>query len=320
MNIALKNNQTPVQHRAKLTPQTATLSEDGGGDGDDVNGMVDRIIDRTSVSINYAASGLAGAITGAGAWVTNGLPGAVKATGSTLAGLWNTEKYGGVLKTVAMAGTLIGGVAGAVLALPVSIGMGAWQGAGEVKTDPPRQLNVGAAAKEGYKEVGESLTEFTEEIREDMREFGKYKLEPGEKPIEIPLIKTGATILAGVAGAVVGTAGAVVSGVAGAGSEFARGVGGAVTNKELNVGEKVMTLLPNAVGAVSHGAVYGLRTGLSTLGHAIENTWGDESTYGEMGAGLKGIWDDTKFGIGAAVAPQTVLLEEVKPEPPSDNG
>lgn len=317
MNIALKNNTVSRARNLAPAPQNVTLDQ---GDDDKAKGMVDRIIDRTAISANYAASGLAGGVTGIGAWVTKGIPGTFKATGSTLKGLWKTEKFGPILKGVAMAGTLVGGVVGGVLALPVSFVMGAWQGAGEVETNPPRQFNVGEAIKESYTEVGGGLKEFAADIAEDMKEFGEYKLKPGEKPVEIPLIRTGKTLVNGAIGLAVGAGGAVVSGVAGAGSEFARGVGGAFTNDELNVGEKVVSVLPNAIGAVSHGAIYGLRTGLATFGHAVANTWGDESTFGEFGDGVKGMWEDTKFGVAAAVAPQTVLLEEVKPDPPADQG
>lgn len=286
-------NQTPQQ-----PPQTKP--EPPASDS-----MVEKIVDNTYLSANFAASGLAGAASGTGAWVTTGVPQTIKSTASILKNVVKTEKIGPTLKTLALVSAVPVMAVGGALALPVSLLAGVWQGAGEVDSSIPRQFTVTQASKEAYTEVKGGLNSVGKGIQEEMQELGEYKLKPGEKPIDIPLIKAGKTLIMGAIGAAVGGVAGAVSALAATATEGAKGIGQAFTDDRLNFGEKLFAAGASVVSAPLHGAMYGLRTGLATVGNALGTTWDKDSVI----EGAKGIYNDAKTGVAASIAPETVLTQ-----------
>lgn len=272
----------------------------------DTAALVDRIVDNTYLSANYAASGLSGTVSGAASWVTKGAPETVKIAGSALKNLWKAETIGPTIKTLGMvaAAPLIAAVG--LIALPVAAGMGLFQGVGEVDNKIPRQFTVSQATKEAYTEVGNSLSEFGKETRESLAEFGNEKLEPGEKPFDIPLFKLAKTVVMGAAGAAIGGIAGLVSGAASMVTESAKGVVKSMTASELNIGEKVFSAGTSVLSGAAHGVSFGVRTALGTFANSVGTTWDKDSLV----EGAKGIYNDAKGGISASVAPHTVLLEE----------
>ena len=268
--------------------------------------MVDKIIDNTYLSANFAASGLTGAVAGTGAFVTTGLPQAVTTTGSILYNVARTEKIGPTLKTLALVATVPVAAVATAIGAPVSLLAGVWQGTGEVDSSIPRQFTVKQAAGEAYSEVRDGTKSFANGIKEEMKELGDYKLKPGEKAIDIPLIKAGKTLIMGAIGAAVGGVAGAVSAVAATASEAGKGVVNAFTDGNLNFGQKLFAAGTSVVSAPVHGTVYGLRTALGTFGGALEQTWEEDSIV----AGAKSIYNDSKVGVAASVAPRTVLTQE----------
>ena len=303
MNISVNNNTNLIRNSYTSTPQAAPAEAKSSSDT-----MVERIVDKTYLSANYAASGLAGAASGTGAWVTTGIPTAIKTTGSAVVNILKTEKYGPVLKGVAATGALVAGVAGGAIAAPVALFSGIWQGAGEVDRSVPRQFTVSQASQEAYSEVRDGLKDFGKGIQEDMQRLGDYKLSPGERPIEIPLIRAAKTLVMGSVAAVVGGAIGIASAAAATVSEAGKGIVEAFTDERLNVAEKVFSSATSVVGAAAHGVGFGLASGLSTFGQGVGQTW-DKGVV----AGAKSIFSEAGNSLATAVAPRTTLLEE-KPE------
>jgi hypothetical protein len=270
--------------------------------------MVEKIVDNTYLSANYAASGLSGAVSGGGAFITTGIPQTFKAAGSVLYNVARTEKIGPTLKTLALVAAVpVAAVVGAIGA-PVSLLAGIWQGAGEVDSSIPRQFTVKQAASEAYTEVKGGINSFADGIKKEMTELGEYKLAPGEKAIDIPLIKAGKTLIMGAIGAAVGGIAGAVSAIAATATEAGKGIASAFGDSNLNIGQKLFAAGTSVVSAPVHGAIYGLRTGLGTLGNAMGQTWDKDS----IGAGAKSIFNDAKTGVAASVAPQTVLTQAKK--------
>ena len=299
MNVAIKSPQIkPQQAKAPKAEAPAPKS--------DTEALVDKIVDNTYLSANYAASGLSGTVSGAASWFTKGAPATIKIAGSAVKNVWKAETIGPTIKTLGVVAAAPLVVAGGIIALPVAAGMGLFQGAGEVDNDVPRQFTVGKATKEAYTEVGNDLAEFGNDVQESLAEFGNEKLEEGEKPFDIPLIKLGKTIIAGAIGAAVGGVAGLVSGAASMVSEGAKGVAKSLTADELNVAEKVFSAGTSVVSGAAHGVSYGIRTALGTFANSVGTTWDKDSLV----EGGKGIFNDAKDGIAASVAPHTVLLEE----------
>ncbi len=299
MNISANTIRNSYTFNAEQTPAKAKSSSDT---------LVEQIVDKTYLSANYAASGLAGAASGTGAWVSTGIPTTLKTTGSAVANILKTEKFGPVLKGVAATGALVAGVAGGVLAAPVSLFAGIWQGAGEVDNNVPRQFTVSQASKEAYTEVRDGLKDFGKGIQEDMQQLGEYKLKPGERPIEIPLIRAAKTIVMGSIAAVVGGAVGIATAATSAVTEAGKGIADAFTDDRLNIAEKVFSSATSVIGAAAHGLSFGVRSGFSTLGQGIDQTW-DKGVV----AGAKSIFSEAGNSIATSVAPRRTLLEE-RPE------
>lgn len=297
MNISV-NNPT-VAYRSLA--QSSTPIENRKSDT-----IVETIIDKTYLSANYAGSALAGATTGTGAWVTGGLPEAVKTTGSMVKNIIKTEKYGPVLKTVAATAALAGGIVGGAVSLPVSTIWGAFEGTGPVDNNVPRQFTIGEGAKAAYSDVKSGLNKFGAGIREDMEELGNYKLQPGEKAVEIPLIRAAKTIVMGAVGAVIGGAVGIATAAASAVTETAKGVGAAFADDRLNIAEKVFSGAASAIGGAAHGVSYGVRSGLSTLARTIDTTWDKDSLI----EGGRTLFGEAGVSLSASVAPRATLLEE----------
>lgn len=285
----------PKTYAAVQTPQQGQTQEPPQSGSD---ALVDKIIDNTYLSANYAASGLTGAASGSAAYLTTGLPSAVSTTGSILYNVARTEKLGPTLKTLALVSAVPVAAAATVLAAPVSLLAGIWQGAGEVDSSIPRQFTVKEAAKEAYTEVKSGLQNVTNDIQKEMKELGEYKLAPGEKAIEIPLIKAGKTLIMGAIGAAVGGITGAVSALTATVSEAGKGVVNAFADGNLNVGEKLFAAGTSVLSAPVHGALYGVRTALGTLGGALGQTWDKDS----ITEGAKSIYRNATSGVAASVA------------------
>ncbi len=294
-------NNTIAQQNYATSPQSAPSKEKAKSDS-----LVDKIVDKTYLSANYAASGLSGAAAGVGAWATEGVPQAFKATGSAVKNILKTEKFGPTLKLAAAAGSVVAGVVGGVLAAPISLVCGIWQGAGEVNNSIPRQFTVSQATQEAFSEVKEGLRDTGSSIVEDMQELGAYKLKPGERPIDVPLIRAAKTVVMGTLAAVVGGAVGLATAATSMVTEAGKGIAEAFTDDRLNIGEKVYSSVTSVIGAAAHGVSYGVRSGFSTLGQGIASTWDKDSVTD----GAKKIFNEAKNSFAASVAPQKTLLEE----------
>jgi hypothetical protein len=273
--------------------------------------MVERIVDKTYLGANYTASGISGTIGGLGAYGRSVLPATVKATGSFYKNFIKAETIGPNIKIL---GSLVAGplfVAGAVLGLPISAGVGLYQGADEVDSSKPRQFTIGAAGVAGYKETREGWTELTDSAIKSFEEMGNDKLAEGEKPFDIPLIKTVKTVAVGAAAAAIGGVAGVASFALGTAREAAVGVVRSFADDRLHLGGKLLGSAAALVGAPVHGAVYGAGTFLSITGNAIATTWDKDSLVKGASSALSG----AKNSVFAAVAPESTLLQE-KPQPP----
>lgn len=283
-----------------------TLSAAPAEKSTNTDNLVEQIVDKTYLSANYAASGLAGAASGTAAWVTGGLPETIKTAGSMLKNIAKTEKYGPILKTVAATAGVAASLVGGVVAAPVSLIWGAVEGAGSVDSKVPRQFTVDKGIQEAYGDVKGGLNKFGSGIREELEELGSYKLKEGERPIEIPLIRAAKTIVMGAVGAVVGGVIGLATAAAATVTETAKGIGAAFTDDRLNIAEKVFSGAASVVGGAAHGVSYGVRSGLATFGNTVATTWDKDS----VGLGGKKLFSEAGVSLAASVAPRTTLLEE----------
>lgn len=302
MNITATQNLNLNRHNVTLGAAQEKRSSDT---------VVEKIVDKTYLSANYAGSGLAGAVTGFGGYVAGGVPETLHTTANTVKNIVKTEKYGPVLKAVAATGAVAGGAIAGVLAAPVSVIWGAIEGTRPVDHNVPRQFTIGQGASEAYRDVKGGFNEFGSDIRKEMDELGNYKLQPGEKPIEIPLVRAGRTIIMGAVGAVVGGAVGLVTAVTSAASEVAKGVGAALTDDRLNIAEKGFSAVTSVIGGAVHGLSYGVRSGFATLGKTIEASWEKESVV----AAGKALVGEAGSSFAASIAPRQTLLEERPAQP-----
>jgi hypothetical protein len=268
--------------------------------------VVDKIVDKTILSANFTASAISGGVGGLGAYARS-IPGAaLKTTGAFYSNLWKAETIGPNLKVI---GSVVAApvlVAGALVGLPVSLCTGLYRGAEQIDSSKPREFTIGAANHEGYGKTVSGWQRFTKSTTEGLAEMGNQKLGQGEKPFDIPLMKTAKTLAIGAAGVAVGGVAGVISAVVGTVRNAATGIAKAATDENLNVAGKVIAGVGAVLGGTIQGVSYGLASGVSILGNGIGKTWSDDSFF----EGGKQIFTQAGKAIAASAAPRQVLLEE----------
>lgn len=268
--------------------------------------VVDQVVDKTFLSANFTASTLTGGIGGIGGYAREVVPAALKTTASLYSNLWKAETVGPNLKII---GSLVAApamAAVAVLGLPVAAITGLYQGAQEVDSSKPRQFTIGPALREGFSEVKGALQEGTQSMQKSLAEFGAEKLEAGEKPIDIPIMKTGKTIAMAAAGAAIGGIAGLVSACVGTVRESVAGIGQAFGDENLNLPGKLVASAGAVLGGAVHGVSYGLATAVSITGRGIGETWDKDS----MVQGGKMILNQAANSVSASFAPKATLLQE----------
>lgn len=273
--------------------------------------MVDQIVDKTYLGANFTACALTGGVTGTAAGLRSAPETALKAVGAVYPNLWKTEVIGPNLKiigSVVAAPVILGAVA---LGLPISLMHGIYKGADQVDSSIPRQFTVGAAATEGYGATRTGWEKVTKGTQEAFAELGAQKLAEGEKPLDIPLIKTAKTLAVGAAAVAVGGVAGVVSGVVGGLRESLVGIGQSLTDSSLSIPGRLLGAGTAVLGGAVHGAVYGVSTGFSILGQGLSKTWKEDSLV----SGGKTVFSQAYHSMAAAGSPQGHLLQD-KQTPP----
>ncbi len=274
--------------------------------------MVDKIVDKTILGANYLGSTLSGGVGGLGAYASTAVQGAAGTTASAVANLWKAETIGPNLKIL---GTLAAApviAAGAVVALPVCAVAGMVHGARSVDSSQPRELTLGQAAVQGFEKTRSSLSHFVAETKDELREMGSRKLEPGQKPFDIPLIKTAKTLAMGAAAAAVGGVTGVVCAVVGSVRQVANGLGRALRDQNLNLPGKVIAGAGAVIGGAVQSVAFGAGSAVSILGQGVAETWKQDS----MLRGGEAILKRAVASVQTAASPQAALLEEMKPRQP----
>lgn len=307
MQMTIAQNLPQYQLRASKTDAPKT-SDDQPMD----KTMVEKIVDSTVLGTNYLASGIAGGITGVGAFFRQSPLGAAKTVGSAYKNLWKTPMIGPNLKTIAMVAAAPVVLAGAALTLPFALCAGIYHGDSEVDSSKPRELTIGAAAGAGYTKTSNQLDKAFTACLEGLEELGNDKLGENEKPLDIPLFKTLKSVAVGAAGAVVGAAAGVVAAVVAGFSDTVNGIGNAFGDERLGVGGKLLGAGAAVVGGAVHGVLYGAGTAVGTFGRGIAKTWNDDALFGGLGK----VFTEAGTGIAAGLLPEAMLLQE-KPQPPA---
>jgi len=274
--------------------------------------MVEKIVDSTVLGSNYLASGIAGGITGVGAFFRQSPLGALKTAGSAYKNLWKTEMIGPNLKTIALVAAAPLTLAGAALTLPFALCAGIYHGDSQVDNSKPRELTIGAAASAGYTKTSNTLEKAFNGCIEGLEELGNDKLSEGEKPLDIPLFKTLKSVAVGAAGAVVGAAAGVVAAVVAGASDTIMGIANSFGDERLGVGGKLLGAGAAVLGGAVHGVVYGAGTAVGTFGRGIAKTWNDDAFFGGVGK----VFTEAGTSIAAGLMPERMLLQE-KPQPPA---
>lgn len=287
------------------------IQSSNGGDGqppEPNSTMVDRIVNGTYLSANFAASSVSGAVAGLGAFVRSAPGATLKTTASLYTNMWKAQTIGPNLKII---GSLVGAplvLAGAVLGLPVSAAAGLFFGARQVDSDKPRQFTIVPAAQQGFARTKAGWEGAVAGLQSSLTEMGNQKLAEGEKPFDIPLIKTAKTLAVGAAAVAVGAAAGVACALVGTLSETGRGIAGAFQDESLNLPGKALGAVGAVIGGVVHGVSFGLTTTLSTIGQGLGETWKQDSIVG----GGKSVLVEAGQSIAASAAPHTTLLQEKK--------
>lgn len=307
MNITIQRNFAPVPATATVTPSATERADAASEPSRSSDGLVEDIVDRTYLSANFAASGLAGAVSGAGAWATTGLAETARTTGSAVSDIWRTEKFGPVLRSVAATGAVVSGVAAGLMGAPFAIAAGLFYGARKVDVNEPRQFTVGEAARHSYKEVSDDFNATGREVRKTFQELGDYKLKPGENPLEIPLVRLTKTLAVGTAAAAAGAGLGVASGVIAAGSETLDSLID-IEHSSLSPLGKGLATAQTAIGAAAHGTLFGIGTGWTVLEKSTSETWKHNSIQAGYEAGHR---QASNF-LSAAKSPVTALTEPTR--------
>lgn len=296
----------PISAQQVSAPQAPRASEPAD------KTLVERIVDKTVLSANYMGSTLAGGVGGLGAFGRSVVGTTADVAGSAMTNLWKAETVGPNLKII---GSLVAApvlAVAAAVSVPVSLVAGMAYGAGQVDSSKPREFTVGAAGAQGYAKTRAGWEKATQGLKEGFEELGNEKLAPGEKPFDIPLIKTAKTVAMGVVSAAVGGVAGAVCAVVGTGRQIAGGVAKAVTDKNLNLPGKVIAGAGAVIGGAVQGVTYGVASGVSILGKGLSETWKQDSVV----QGGKAVLDHAARSIKAAAAPESTLLREVPPAPP----
>lgn len=273
--------------------------------------LVDTIIDKTYLTANFTASTLSGGVAGLGAFARSAAPATLKSTASLYKNLWKAETIGPNLKIL---GSLVAAplmVAGAVVGLPVSLISGMYQGGDEVDSSQPRQFTIGAATKEGYTKTKEGWEKLSQGAIEAFEEMGTEKLEPGEKPLDIPIIKSVKTLAVGATAAAIGGIAGVVSALVSGLRESGAGIANSFMDESLGLGGKLVGGLGAVIGGAVHGVTYGVGTTLSITGRGFSKTWKEDSIL----EGGKDVLNQAWNSLAASAAPRTTLLQE-RPDKP----
>lgn len=271
--------------------------------------LVDKIIDKTYLTANFTASTLSGGVAGLGAYARAAAPATLQATGSLYKNLWKAETIGPNLKIIGsvVAAPLM--LAGAVIGLPVSLVAGMYQGGDEVESSKPRQFTIGAATREGYTKTKGGWESLSKSAIESFNDMGNEKLAAGEKPLDIPIIKSVKALAMGVTAAAVGGIAGAVSLVVSAGRQIGAGVVDSLTDSSLGLGGKLLGTAGAVVGGAVHGVVYGAGTFVSVAGQGFSETWKKDSVV----QGGSKVFHQAWSSVAASAAPQATLLQE-KPE------
>ncbi len=267
--------------------------------------MVEKVVDRTILSANYLGSSLSGAAGGLGAFGSEAVQASVGTTASALVNLWKTETIGPNLKILGSLAAAPLVAAGAAVALPVCAVTGLFHGAQTVDRSAPRELTLGQAAVNGFEKTRQRFQDHTSEIRQDLAEFGSRKLEDGEKPIDIPLIKTAKTLAMGAAAAAVGGVTGVVCALVGTVRQVGVGLIRTLGDPNLNVPGKVLAGAGAVIGGTVQGLAFGTGSAVSILGKGLTETWKRDSIM----QGTQAILRHAVESIKTAAAPETTLLE-----------
>ncbi len=276
--------------------------------------LVDKIVDSTYLGANYTASAVSGVLGGAGAYLTSA-PGAIlKATGSFYKNFWKTEVIGPNLKVIGsvLAAPVV--VLTGAIGVPASLVMGLYHGIRQVDSSHPRRFTVGKAFHSGYEKVNRSWKHLARDLENDFDELGDEKLKPGEKPLDIPLLKLGKTILVGALGATVGSLAGITGAVAATVQAAVSGVVKTIKEPDLNLLEKAAGATGSILGAPLHGTMYGIRTALGTTFDGIKATWSNDSLI----KGGRTVFQTAGRSIKAAASPDS-MVKYVTPKEPQPN-
>ncbi len=197
--------------------------------------------------------------------------------------------------------------AAAVVALPVCAVAGMVHGARSVDSSRPRELTLGQAAVQGFEKT--RFEHLVAQTREELQEMGSRKLEPGEKPFDIPLIKTAKTLAMGAAAAAVGGVTGLVCAVVGSVRQVAGGLGRAVRDPNLNLPGKVIAGAGAVIGGTVQGVAFGAGSAVSILGKGMAETWKQDS----MLKGGQAVLQRAVASVRTAASPQAALVGEWKP-------
>ena len=307
MNVM--NASTPkVAPRGGMRIQSQQPDGPGGQPPQLPTRLVDKIIDKTYLTANFTASTLSGGVAGLGAYARSAAPSTLKATGSLYKNLWKAETVGPNLKILGsvVAAPLM--LAGAVIGLPVSLAAGMYQGGDEVQASKPRQFTITAATKEGYTKTKDGWESLTKSAIESFNDMGNEKLAEGEKPVDIPIIKSVKALAMGVTAAAVGGIAGAVSMVVSAGRQIGAGVVDSLTDSSLNLGGKLLGTAGAVLGGAVHGVVYGAGTFASVTGQGFSETWKKDS----LGQGGSKVFSQAWSSVAASAAPLGTLLQDKK--------
>ena len=225
--------------------------------------------------------------------------------------LWQAETIGPNLKIL---GTLAA-IPAAALSIPCGPFYGAYQGVAAVAdarhnygTDSVRPPLKRDAATHYARSV---TTDIGPEGNDPKTMTGKWiqgleKLAAGEKPVDIPIIKSVKSLAIGVTAAAVGGIAGAVTMIPSAGRHLGAGVVESLTDSSLGLGGKLLGTAGAVIGGAVHGVSYGVGTFASVTGQGFGETWKKDSVV----EGGSRVFSQAWNSIAASVAPKGTLLKE----------